>query len=130
LNISSNIARSTLFQVVIFLIGLAGVLFWQRGNIADLYLSGDINPVGWMLNAVIILLFLLGLFRIIALLLHYSREHVVLAGFQEALARNGGVLKYLGAKPLHPRALCKQYFDITWRVRHRGIALHCAGRCL
>lgn len=86
MNISSNIARSTLFQVVIFLIGLAGVLFWQRGNIADLYLSGDINPVGWMLNAVIILLFLLGLFRIIALLLHYSREHVVLAGFQEALA--------------------------------------------
>ncbi|PID44773.1 MAG: hypothetical protein CSB48_00710 [Proteobacteria bacterium] len=78
MNISKNTARSTLLQVVLLLILMAVVLFWQRNNIADLYLSGEINPVGWLLNGVIILLFLLGMFRVIALLLSYSREHSVL----------------------------------------------------
>ena len=78
MNISKNTARSTLLQVVLFLILVAGALFWQRNNIADLYLSGEINPVGWLLNGIIILLFLLGMFRMISLLLSYSREHSVL----------------------------------------------------
>lgn len=78
MNISKNTARSTLLQVVLFLIMVAAALFWQRNNIADLYLSGEINPVGWLLNGVIILLFLLGMFRMISLLLSYSREHSVL----------------------------------------------------
>ena len=78
MNISKNTARSTLLQVVLFLILIAGALFWQRNNIADLYLSGEINPVGWLLNGIIILLFLFGMFRMISLLLSYSREHSVL----------------------------------------------------
>lgn len=78
MNISKNTARSTLLQVVIFLILIAGVLFWQKNNIADLYLSGEINPVGWLLNGVIILLFLFGMLRMTSLLLSYSREHSVL----------------------------------------------------
>jgi len=77
-NISKNTARSTLLQVVLFLILVAAALFWQRNNIADLYLSGEINPVGWLLNSIIVLLFLFGMFRMISLLLSYSREHSVL----------------------------------------------------
>jgi len=84
-NISKNTARSTLFQVAIFLILIAGALFWQKDNIADLYLSGEINPIGWLLNGVILLLFLFGLFRIISLLLSYSREHSVLERLIEAI---------------------------------------------
>lgn len=89
MNISRNTARSTLFQVVLFLILLAAALFWQRNNIADLYLSGEINPIGWLLNGVIILLFLLGMLRMISLLLSYSSEHNVLERLVESV--NDGV---------------------------------------
>ena len=85
MNISRNTARSTLFQVVLFLVLLAAALFWQRNNIADLYLSGEINPVGWLLNGVIILLFLLGMLRMISLLLSYSSEHNVLERLVESV---------------------------------------------
>ena len=85
MNISRNTARSTLFQVVLFLVLLAVALFWQRNNIADLYLSGEINPVGWLLNGVIILLFLLGMLRMISLLLSYSSEHSVLERLVESV---------------------------------------------
>ena len=78
MNISRNTARSTLFQIVLFLVLMAVVLFWQKNNIASLYLSGEINPIGWLLNGVIILLFLMGMARITSLLLSYSREHAVL----------------------------------------------------
>ncbi|PWQ98004.1 MotA/TolQ/ExbB proton channel family protein [Leucothrix arctica] len=78
MNISTNTARSTLFQIILFLVLLAAALFWQKDNIASLYLSGEINPIGWLLNGVIILLFLLGMGRITSLLLSYSREHAVL----------------------------------------------------
>ncbi len=89
MNISRNTARSTLFQVVLFLILLAAALFWQRNNIADLYLSGEINPVGWLLNGVIILLFLMGMLRMVSLLLSYSNEHSVLERLVESV--NDGV---------------------------------------
>ena len=85
MNISRNTARSTLFQVVLFLVLLAAALFWQRNNIADLYLSGEINPVGWLLNGVIVLLFLLGMLRMIALLLSYSSEHNILERLVESV---------------------------------------------
>lgn len=85
MNISRNTARSTLFQVVLFLVLLAAALFWQRNNIADLYLSGEINPVGWLLNGVVILLFLLGMLRMISLLLSYSSEHNVLERLVESV---------------------------------------------
>ena len=78
MNISTNTARSTLFQIVVFLVLMAAALFWQKDNIASLYLSGEINPIGWLLNGVIILLFLWGMGRITSLLLSYSREHAVL----------------------------------------------------
>ena len=86
MNISKNTARSTLMQVVLFLILVAAALFWQRNNIADLYLSGEINPVGWLLNSIIILLFLFGMFRMISLLLSYSREHSVLERLIETIS--------------------------------------------
>ena len=89
MNISRNTARSTLFQVVLFLILLALALFWQRNNIADLYHSGEINPIGWILNGVIIILFLLGMLRMISLLLSYSNEHGVLERLVESV--NDGV---------------------------------------
>lgn len=85
MNISRNTARSTLLQVVLFLVLLAVALFWQRHNIADLYHSGEINPVGWILNGVIIILFLLGMLRMISLLLSYSNEHNVLERLVESV---------------------------------------------
>ncbi|HIO93355.1 MAG TPA: hypothetical protein EYG68_11010 [Leucothrix mucor] len=78
MNISKNSARSTLFQIVVFLVVVAVLLFIFKDNVGALYSSGDINLTGVVLNGVIILLFLLGMFRMVITLLRYVNEHQTL----------------------------------------------------
>ena len=78
MNINKNSARSTLFQIVIFLIFTAVLLFVFKGKVAALYSSGEINITGLVLNGLIVLLFLLGMFRMVVTLLRYVNEHQTL----------------------------------------------------
>ncbi len=78
MNINKNSARSTLFQIVLFLIFTAVLLFVFKGKVATLYSSGEINLIGIVLNGLIILLFLLGMFRMVITLLRYVNEHQTL----------------------------------------------------
>lgn len=116
MNISTNTARSTLFQIVLFLMLMAAALFWQKNNIASLYLSGEINPIGWLLNGVIILLFLLGMGRITSLLLSYSREHSVLGRLVDAI--NDGANDPIGRLPQGALAVNRyQYVKLMARKK-------------
>lgn len=108
MNISKNTARSTLLQVVVFLILIAAMLFWQKNNIADLYLSGEINPVGWLLNGIIILLFLFGMFRMISLLLSYSREHSILERLVDSIT--DGATHPTGRLPENALAVTRYHY--------------------
>ncbi|RTZ64199.1 MAG: hypothetical protein DSZ29_05835 [Aquificaceae bacterium] len=78
MSVNKNSARSTLFQIVIFLIFTAVLLFIFKGKIATLYSSGEINVTGIVLNGLIVILFLLGMFRMVITLLRYVNEHQTL----------------------------------------------------
>ena len=78
MSINKNSARSTLFQIVIFLIFTAVLLFIFKGKVAALYSSGEINVTGIVLNGLIVILFLLGMFRMVITLLRYVNEHQTL----------------------------------------------------
>lgn len=78
MNMSKNSARSTLFQIVIFLVFTAILLFAFKGQVAAMYSSGEINLTGLMLNGLILILFLLGMFRMVITLLRYVNEHQTL----------------------------------------------------
>jgi len=74
MNIRRNSARSTLIQVVLFLIAIAALIFIKREAIANLYTSGEISKTGMIINGIIIALFVIGMLRIIMVLFRYIRE--------------------------------------------------------
>lgn len=78
MNTNKNSARNTLFQIVFFLITVATLLFFFKDDIATLYTSGDINLTAILLNGLILMLFLMGMLRMVIILLRYVNEHQTL----------------------------------------------------
>jgi len=74
-------AYFTLFQVIILLGGLAALVWFNRQFVLEFFQLTQSNHLGLILNGLIILLFLLGLSRIMQLLFAYAREHSVLGKF-------------------------------------------------
>jgi len=87
-NIRRSSAKSTLIQIVIFLIAIAALIFWLKDDIAKLYTSGEISKTGMIINATIVVLFLLGMFRIVITLFRYINEHQILIKLVEYLKEN------------------------------------------
>jgi len=87
-NIRRSSAKSTLLQIVVFLILMAAIIFWQKDAIAYLYTSGEISKTGMIINGIIVLLFLLGMFRIIVTLFRYINEHQILLKLVSYLKEN------------------------------------------
>ena len=88
MNIRKSSAKSTLIQIVIFLIVIAALIFWKKDAIAYLFTSGEISKTGMIINGIIIALFLLGMFRIVMTLFRYINEHQVLIKLVEYLKEN------------------------------------------
>jgi len=87
-NIRKSSAKSTLFQIVIFLVAMAAGILYLKDSIQGLYTSGDISEVGMVINGIIIVLFLLGLFRIVMVLFRYINEHQSVLKLVESLKKN------------------------------------------
>jgi len=87
-NIRKNSAKSTLIQIVIFLIAIAVLILINKNAIANLYTSGEISKTGMIINAIIIGLFLLGMLRIVTVLFRYISEHQILLKLVELLKEN------------------------------------------
>lgn len=88
MNIRRSSAKSTLLQIVVFLIVIAALIFWKKDAIAYLYTSGEISKTGMIINGIIIALFLLGMFRIVMTLFRYISEHQVLLKLVSFLKEN------------------------------------------
>ncbi len=88
MNIRKNSAKSTLIQIVIFLIAIAVLILINKDAIANLYTSGEISKTGMIINAIIIALFLLGMLRIVTVLFRYISEHQILLKLVELLKEN------------------------------------------
>ncbi|RMG55956.1 MAG: hypothetical protein D6717_07215 [Gammaproteobacteria bacterium] len=87
-------SRRILLRLVVALLILAGIVLATRDFIVQLYLQNQLTSVGWVINGVILALFLLGLLRIAWLLLRYARE-------ESALQRYVAHMEDGSGDPLH-----------------------------
>ncbi len=116
MNTNKNSARNTLFQIVFFLIIVATLLFLFKDQIAALYTSGDISFTGILLNGLILILFLIGMLRMVIILLRYVNEHQTLhhlvsylqQGAEDPIAR------------LSPDALAVQRYQYVYWINQQG----------
>ncbi len=88
MNIGKSSAKSTLIQVVVFLIAFALLILYKKDAIVGLYASGQISQIGMIINGIIFTLFFIGMLRIVLVLFRYINEHRVLLQLTEYLKEN------------------------------------------
>ena len=74
-------SRSVLLQMLLSAIVVGLLIAWQYGKIKDIYLTNQLSDVGIIINGLILVLFLLGMFRIVVALAGYTREEKMLRTF-------------------------------------------------
>ncbi len=88
MNIGKSSAKSTLTQVIIVFLIIAGLIFYNIGTIDALYQSGDISKTGLIINAIIFGMFFVGMLRIVMVLFRYISEHQTLLQLTQYLKEN------------------------------------------
>lgn len=78
---NANYSRSVLFQFLMLSVLLGFLLLLNHEFLLDFYFKNQATNTGYIVNGSILGLFLLGMFRIITLLLRYSREENALGRF-------------------------------------------------
>ncbi len=78
---NANYSRSVLFQFLMLSVVLGFLLLLNHEFLLDFYFKNQATNTGYIVNGSILVLFLIGLFRVISLLLRYSREENALARF-------------------------------------------------
>ena len=77
----TNYSRSVLFQFLVLSILLGFLLLINHEFLLNFYIYNQATNTGYIVNGSILALFSIGIFRIITLLLRYSREENALARF-------------------------------------------------
>ena len=67
-------SQSVFIQLFLVLIALALILFWQKDFFYNLYLGPNQSRIGLVINIAIVMLFIIGIVRVITLLMFYQRE--------------------------------------------------------
>ncbi|HHJ34519.1 MAG TPA: hypothetical protein ENJ87_02025, partial [Gammaproteobacteria bacterium] len=70
----ANYSRSVLFQFLMLSLLLGFLILINHEFLLNFYIRNQATNTGYIVNSSILGLFLLGIFRIIVLLLRYSRE--------------------------------------------------------
>jgi len=77
----ASYSRSILLQLILLSIVLVLIILINLQFVSDIYFKNQTTRVGYIVNGSILVLFALGLFRIISLLMRYSLEESALARF-------------------------------------------------
>lgn len=85
----STYSRSILTQLVLLSLVLLFIILINLDFITDIYFRNQATRTGYIVNGSILLLFTVGLFRIISLLMRYSLEESALAKFLENVDNEG-----------------------------------------
>lgn len=111
-----NSAKSTVFQIVLFLVLIAGLILFFKEHIATYYLTSGISTTGLIINSIIVVLFLIGMVRIIMTLFRYINEH-------HAVIKMAGYLKDNVANPTTHMSddslILQRYKAVQW-VSNQG----------
>lgn len=78
---NANYSRSVLFQFLMLSVVLSFLLLLNHEFLLDFYFKNQATNTGYVVNGSILVLFISGIFRVISLLLRYSREENALARF-------------------------------------------------
>lgn len=81
IQIKTNFSRLVLLRMLIFTGALAAGLYFSRDFIREFYFSNQLTQTGIIINSGILVLFFLGLGKIVLTLLRYTREEAVLSKF-------------------------------------------------
>lgn len=81
----NNNSLSVLMRMVMLGGGVILIALWKSNFIAQVYFSDQITNTGFVFNTTILLLFLLGLGKLVKLLLSYMFEERQLARFIKAM---------------------------------------------
>ncbi len=77
----SHFSRNTLLLMLILTAAAASISIWKFDLIQTVYFKDQLTATGWIINGSIVVLFLAGITRIIAIFLSYSREEAATARF-------------------------------------------------
>ena len=83
-----NFGLNTLIRMVVFALLGAGLLAWKLDFINQVYFRDQLTPTGVIINGAIVVLFGLGLIKMIHSLLYYAGEEKALLLFVENFARS------------------------------------------
>jgi hypothetical protein len=125
LDIQTNFSRRMLFRLVILAVVVLVLLLANVDFINKVYLERQQTPFGLMINGAIMLVFLLGLAKVIMALLHYMREEAALARFVRQLDGDPKkLLKGIGRKTIIARrySTLQELSDRHARINHSALA--------
>ena len=120
-----NFSRRVLLRLLVLGVLVLLIVAANLGLLNQLYLENQKTPVGLIINGSILLVFLLGLAKVIAALLYYTREEAALARFVRQF-REGSekVLRGIG----HKTVIARRYETIRGlsedyaRINHSALA--------
>ena len=81
INLRRNFSRNTLFRMILLATAAIALGIWKYDLINAVYFKDQLTATGWVINGVILALFLVGLLRTIGILLIYMREEGALTRF-------------------------------------------------
>ena len=110
--------------MVLLALAGAGILFWKFDFINTVYFRDQLTATGLIINGGILALFTLGLFRMIAILVHYGREERALGEFVENIEDNINPLADISEKRIIARryTTMQQLFKANTPVSHNALA--------
>jgi len=76
-----HFSRNTLLLMLLVAAAFAGVVYWKFDLLRDIYLENQLTTLGLVVNGAILLLFALGVLRMVTIFLDYVHEEAALARF-------------------------------------------------
>ncbi len=76
-----HFSRNTLFRMLVLSLLIGAVAFWKLDLINKVYFKDQLTATGWIINGSIVVLFALGLLRMIGIFIRYSREEAAVKRF-------------------------------------------------
>jgi len=121
----SNFSRRMLIRLIVLGAIVVAILLANYQFINELYLKNQQTPVGLIVNGGILLVFLLGLVKIIATLFHYMEEEAALARFVRQFTKSPEkLMKGVSPKSVIARRhnTIQRLSDAHARINHSALA--------
>ncbi len=94
INFRCHYSRNTLLHMFVLIVAAAGLAYWKWDLLNAIYFKDQRTELGWVINGTIVVLFLVGMFRMALNLVGYAREEATLTRFVRNLHKHPeGVLR-------------------------------------